>query len=473
MAASDNDLGHAGRQRRGRTHLHGHGDRGERSADARRDGRPGGDRRGRGAADDRNLSGISAGRRETQPLQITATSDNIGVIPHPTVSYTSPAATGSLAYTPVAERQRPRDHHGDRHRRRPRHRTSAPPRDNLTVDAHVHRDRDRRQRPADAGCDRRSRGASTRTPALQTVNLSGITAGARRNAAGLQSSPPRSSQPTLIPESRGDLHVAGCDRLAGLHAGGQRVRQRGDHGAASRTAARSTPSAPSRWWSTRSTTRRRSRRAPTRASSKTRRRRPSPASSAPSPPDRTKPARRSPSPSPPSPRRRCSRWRRPSARPACSPTRRSPSSLAWPRSPTRWPTTAARPTAGSIRWDPRAFTITVTAVNDPPTLDAIPNPAAILEDAGLQTVNLAGIATGPVGESAQPLQVTATSDNTAADPEPDRHLDQPERDRLARLHAGRQRLRLGRHHRDASPTAASTTTSAPPGDNGTSSAPSP
>ena len=65
----------------------------------------------------------------------------------------------------------------------------------------------------------------------------------------------------------------------------------------------------------------------------------------------------------------------------------------------------------------QVFTITVTAVNDTPTLDAIPNPTAILEDAGLQTVNLAGISAGP-GESAQPLQVTASSNNTGLIPNP-------------------------------------------------------
>ncbi len=65
----------------------------------------------------------------------------------------------------------------------------------------------------------------------------------------------------------------------------------------------------------------------------------------------------------------------------------------------------------------QVFTITVTAVNDPPTLDAIADPAAILEDAGLQTVNLTGITAGP-GESAQPLQVTASSNNTGLIPNP-------------------------------------------------------
>ena len=50
-----------------------------------------------------NLSGISAGPGESaQPLQVTASSNNTGLIPNPTVTYTSPAATGSLSYTPVA-----------------------------------------------------------------------------------------------------------------------------------------------------------------------------------------------------------------------------------------------------------------------------------------------------------------------------------------------------------------------------------
>src|SRR5260221_12477726 len=46
----------------------------------------------------------------------------------------------------------------------------------------------------------------------------------------------------------------------------------------------------------------------------------------------------------------------------------------------------------------RTFTVNVTSVNDPPTLDAIPDPPAIPEDAALQTVNLSGISAGG-GES--------------------------------------------------------------------------
>ena len=56
-----------------------------------------------------NLAGIAAGGGETQTLTVTATSDNTGLIPNPTVNYTSPNATGSLAYTPVAgQSARPR-----------------------------------------------------------------------------------------------------------------------------------------------------------------------------------------------------------------------------------------------------------------------------------------------------------------------------------------------------------------------------
>ncbi|MEC7567158.1 MAG: Ig-like domain-containing protein, partial [Planctomycetota bacterium] len=45
------------------------------------------------------LSGISAGGSESQPIQVTATSANPGLIPHPTVSYNSPSSTGLLSYT--------------------------------------------------------------------------------------------------------------------------------------------------------------------------------------------------------------------------------------------------------------------------------------------------------------------------------------------------------------------------------------
>jgi co-chaperonin GroES (HSP10) len=58
-----------------------------------------------------------------------------------------------------------------------------------------------------------------------------------------------------------------------------------------------------------------------------------------------------------------------------------------------------------------SFTLTVNAVNDAPTLNAIADPAAIDEDATQQTVNLAGVTAGPL--ETQVLAVTATSSNTA------------------------------------------------------------
>ena len=60
--------------------------------------------------------------------------------------------------------------------------------------------------------------------------------------------------------------------------------------------------------------------------------------------------------------------------------------------------------------------VTVTGVNDAPTLDSIADPAPINEDAGQQTVNLTGITAG--GGENQVLTITVSSDNPAliADP---------------------------------------------------------
>ena len=48
-----------------------------------------------------NLSGITAGAGESQVLTITAASSNPGLIPNPTVSYTSPNTVATLTYTVV------------------------------------------------------------------------------------------------------------------------------------------------------------------------------------------------------------------------------------------------------------------------------------------------------------------------------------------------------------------------------------
>jgi hypothetical protein len=49
-----------------------------------------------------NLTGIVAGRSESQKLRITASSSNTTLIPSPTVTYTSPNETASLTFMPVA-----------------------------------------------------------------------------------------------------------------------------------------------------------------------------------------------------------------------------------------------------------------------------------------------------------------------------------------------------------------------------------
>ena len=63
-----------------------------------------------------NLTGIAAGGSETQTLTVTATSSNPALIPNPTVTYTSPNATGSLSYTACKQSFGHRRHHrhGDR-----------------------------------------------------------------------------------------------------------------------------------------------------------------------------------------------------------------------------------------------------------------------------------------------------------------------------------------------------------------------
>lgn len=58
----------------------------------------------------------------------------------------------------------------------------------------------------------------------------------------------------------------------------------------------------------------------------------------------------------------------------------------------------------------RTFGVTVTAVNDVPTLSAIMNPTPIRENAGSQTVLLSGISAGALNES-QTITVKASSDN--------------------------------------------------------------
>ena len=50
-----------------------------------------------------NLTGITTGGGETQVLSVTATSDNTGLIPDPTVDFDGQSSTGTLKFTPVAD----------------------------------------------------------------------------------------------------------------------------------------------------------------------------------------------------------------------------------------------------------------------------------------------------------------------------------------------------------------------------------
>ncbi|MCF7765025.1 MAG: hypothetical protein K9N62_15260 [Verrucomicrobia bacterium] len=62
------------------------------------------------------------------------------------------------------------------------------------------------------------------------------------------------------------------------------------------------------------------------------------------------------------------------------------------------------------------FMITINAVNDAPTLDAIPDPLAVDEDAGLRTIALTGISAG--GAETQEIRISASSSNPNLIPEP-------------------------------------------------------
>ncbi len=71
---------------------------------------------------------------------------------------------------------------------------------------------------------------------------------------------------------------------------------------------------------------------------------------------------------------------------------------------------------GGVDTVTRTFTVNVMPVNDVPTLDAIADPAAVLENAGTQVINLTGIAAGP--SETQTLTITATSSNPGLIPNP-------------------------------------------------------
>jgi hypothetical protein len=72
---------------------------------------------------------------------------------------------------------------------------------------------------------------------------------------------------------------------------------------------------------------------------------------------------------------------------------------------------------GGINAVTNTFTITLNAVNDPPTLAVLTN-LTVAQDAAAQVVNLAGISAGPANESSQSLTITAVSSDAAIVPVP-------------------------------------------------------
>jgi hypothetical protein len=72
---------------------------------------------------------------------------------------------------------------------------------------------------------------------------------------------------------------------------------------------------------------------------------------------------------------------------------------------------------GGIDSVTNSFTVSVNAVNQPPTLNQISD-VLTNEDSGLQTIELTGITPGPPSESSQTLTITATSSDPSILPDP-------------------------------------------------------
>ncbi|WP_406700929.1 Ig-like domain-containing protein [Singulisphaera sp. Ch08] len=250
-----------------------------------------------------NLSGITAGVSESQALTITATSSNPGLIPNPTVTYTSPNATGSLSYTPVA---------------------NASGTATITVTV-----------TDDGGTANGGINTITRT---FTVTVNAVNEAPKLDPI---------SDPAAILEDAGTQTI----NLTGISAGASELQ------ALTITATSSNPSLI-----------------------------PNPTVT----------------------------YTSPNATGSLSYT---PAANASGTATITVTVTDNGGTAnGGLNTVTRTFTVTVTAVNDAPTLDPIADPAAILEDAGAQTINLSGITAG-AGES-QTLTITATSSNPGLIPDP-------------------------------------------------------
>ena len=166
-----------------------------------------------------NLSGISSGAaNQVQTLTVTAASSNPGLIPNPTVNYTSPNATGTLSFAPAANGIRDGDDHGDgqQQRREQQHRH-----------AKLHRHGERGEPAADAECveqhgDQRERGIADGE--LERDQLRGGEPGATADGDG------GVEQSGIDSQSDGELHESERDRDVEFHAGGQWQRDGDDHG---------------------------------------------------------------------------------------------------------------------------------------------------------------------------------------------------------------------------------------------------
>jgi large repetitive protein len=360
-----------------------------------------------------NLSGISTGGGETQPLQVTATSGNATLVPDPTVTYTSPAATGSLAYTPVAGESGTAiitvtvtDGGLDN--------DLGTPGDNLTAtDTFTVTVNDVDDPPTlDAIADP---AAINEDAPVQTVNLSGISAGAGETATlvvtAVSGNPALIPNPTVTytsPNATGSLSYTPVANTSGsavitvtVSDGGATPTPRtftvvvndvndaptftpGGNQTITEDASAQTVSS---FLGTVSA-------GPNEAGQIV-----------------TVTVNNVSTPA------------LFSVQPAISAT----GVLTYTPAPEQFGVATVTYTVsdnggtangGIDSVGPQSFTITISAVNDPPTLNAIADPAAILEDTAQQTVNLSGIGTGSSGESAQPLQITAASGNTALIPNP-------------------------------------------------------
>ena len=358
-----------------------------------------------------NLTGITAGGSETQPLQVTASSNNTGLIPNPTVTYTSPAATGSLSYTPLANVSGSAivtvtvtDGGLDNN--------LGTPGDNGTVSRTftvvVSGDND--PPTLDAIPDP---AAILEDAGAQTVNLGGITAGGGETqvltVTAISNNVALIPNPTVTytsPNAIGSLAYTPVANAFGTAIVTVRVT---DDGTAfversftvTVTAVNDAPSF-------------------TAGANQTVLEDAGPQTVAPwataiSPgplesdtltfvvTDNTNPGLFSTGPD-------VAANGTLTYTPAAGASGTASLTL-------RLTDNGGTANGGVSQSATQVFVITVTAVNDTPALDAIPDPSAILEDAGLQTVNLSGISAGP-GESAQPLQVTASSSNTGLIPNP-------------------------------------------------------